>query len=76
MFSSKASEIGSRSPIIHPDSSAASRCRGSESVSPPWTLAVERTIIEPFTTEKEDFAFFSKAFLDIENDLSLVTVCQ
>ena len=30
------------------------------------------TIIEPFTAEKEDFAFFSKAFLDIEKDLSLV----
>jgi hypothetical protein len=36
------------------------------------TLAVEHTIIEPFTAEKKDFAFFSKAFLDIEKDLSLV----
>ena len=30
------------------------------------TVALEHTIIEPFTAEKEDFAFFSKAFLDIE----------
>lgn len=36
------------------------------------TLAVEHTIIEPFSAEKEDFAFFSKAFLDIERDSSLV----
>jgi hypothetical protein len=35
------------------------------------TLAVEHTIIEPFSAEKEDFAFFSKAFLDIEKDSSL-----
>jgi hypothetical protein len=36
------------------------------------TIALEHTIIEPFTAEKEDFAFFSKAFLDIEKDSSLV----
>lgn len=36
------------------------------------TLAVEHTIIEPFTAEKEDFAFFRKAFLDIEKDSSLI----
>ena len=36
------------------------------------TLAVEHTIIEPFSADKEDFAFFSKAFLDIEKDSSLV----
>jgi hypothetical protein len=36
------------------------------------TLAAEHTIIEPFAAEKEDFAFFSKAFLDIEKDSSLI----
>ena len=30
------------------------------------TLAIEHTIIEPFVGEKEDFSFFSKAFLEIE----------
>lgn len=36
------------------------------------TLAAEHTIIEPFAAEKEDFAFFSKAFLDIEKDSNLI----
>lgn len=36
------------------------------------TLAVEHTIIEPFVSDKEDFAFFSNAFLGIEEDKTLV----
>ncbi len=35
------------------------------------TLAIEHTIIEPFVGEKEDFAFFEAAFLEIEKDESL-----
>jgi hypothetical protein len=34
-------------------------------------LAVEHTIIEPFESEKQDFAFFQAAFLRIEEDKSL-----
>jgi hypothetical protein len=34
-------------------------------------LAIEHTIIEPFLDDKKDFSFFSKAFLNIEQDLSL-----
>ena len=36
------------------------------------TLAIEHTIIEPFVSEKEDFAFFEDAFLRIEKDRSLL----
>ena len=36
------------------------------------TLAIEHTIIEPFVGEKEDFAFFEAAFLEIETDKSLL----
>jgi hypothetical protein len=36
------------------------------------TLAVERTVIVPFVGEKEDFAAFESAFLDIEKDNSLL----
>ncbi len=36
------------------------------------TLAIEHTIIEPFVSEKEDFAFFEAAFLRIEDDKSLL----
>ena len=36
------------------------------------TLAIEHTIIEPFVSEKEDFAFFEAAFLRIEEDRSLL----
>ena len=36
------------------------------------TLAIEHTIIEPFVSDKEDFAFFAAAFLGIENDKSLL----
>jgi len=35
------------------------------------TLAVEHTIVEPFLKEKEDFAFFERAFLKIEKDTDL-----
>lgn len=35
------------------------------------TLAIEHTIIEPFTGDKEDFASFAPAFLEIEKDTSL-----
>jgi len=36
------------------------------------TLAIEHTIIEPFISDKQDFAFFSRAgFLSIENDEAL-----
>lgn len=35
------------------------------------TLAIEHTIIEPFVGEKSDFAYFSRAFLEIERDTSL-----
>ena len=35
------------------------------------TLAIEHTIVEPFVGEKEDFAFFERAFLRIEEDFSL-----
>ncbi|HUZ47985.1 MAG TPA: hypothetical protein VMW54_15235 [Terriglobia bacterium] len=35
------------------------------------TLAIEHTTIEPFKNEKEDFAFFKKAFLPLENDTAL-----
>ncbi len=30
------------------------------------TLAIEHTIIEPFVGDKEDFAFFERAFLKVE----------
>lgn len=36
------------------------------------TLAIEHTIVEPFVGEKEDFAFFSAAFLSIEDDKSVL----
>ena len=36
------------------------------------TLAIEHTIIEPFVSDKEDFAFFQAAFLGIEKDESLL----
>lgn len=36
------------------------------------TLAIEHTIIEAFVGDKGDFAQFERAFLDIENDKSLV----
>jgi hypothetical protein len=35
------------------------------------TLAIEHTIIEPFVSDKEDFAFFQAAFLGIEKDETL-----
>lgn len=35
------------------------------------TLAIEHTIIEPFAGEKSDFATFSAAFLEIEQDAGL-----
>lgn len=35
------------------------------------TLAIEHTIIEPFVSDKEDFAFFAATFLGIEEDTSL-----
>jgi hypothetical protein len=35
------------------------------------TLAIEHTIIEPFVGDKSDFASFSAAFLEIEQDKSL-----
>ncbi|HYL99882.1 MAG TPA: hypothetical protein VEZ90_13080 [Blastocatellia bacterium] len=35
-------------------------------------VAIEHTIIEPFIGEKEDFAFFRKAFLGIEKDATLL----
>jgi hypothetical protein len=35
------------------------------------TLAIEHTIVEPFVGDKEDFASFAPAFLEIENDESL-----
>jgi hypothetical protein len=35
------------------------------------TLAIEHTIVEPFVSDKEDFAFFKDAFLGIEKDNSL-----
>lgn len=36
------------------------------------TLAIEHTIIEPFVSDKQDFAFFSRAgFLSIEKDKAL-----
>lgn len=35
------------------------------------TLAVEHTLIEPFVGDRQDFAFFEAAFLDIEADKSL-----
>src|ERR1700739_78682 len=34
-------------------------------------LAMEHTIIEPFVGEKQDFAFFDRAFLEIEQDKAL-----
>jgi hypothetical protein len=34
-------------------------------------LATEPTIIEPFAGDTEDFAFFEKAFLEIEKDQTL-----
>lgn len=36
------------------------------------TLAIEHTIIEPFVSDKEDFAAFQAAFLGIEDDKSLL----
>ena len=53
------------------------QCKLSQPVADGGTLAVEHTIIKPFTAEKEDFAFFSKAFPskafpEIEKDVSLV----
>ena len=36
------------------------------------TVAIEHTIIEPFVSDKQDFAFFEAAFLGIENDKSLL----
>jgi hypothetical protein len=36
------------------------------------TLAIEHTIIEPFIGDKEDFAFFERAFLPIEEDETLL----
>lgn len=35
------------------------------------TLAIEHTVIEPFVGDKEDFAFFENAFLQIERDPAL-----
>jgi hypothetical protein len=35
------------------------------------TLAIEHTIIEPFVSDKQDFAFFENAFLGIEDDKTL-----
>lgn len=35
------------------------------------TLAIEHTIIEPFISDKEDFAFFKDVFLPIESDVTL-----
>src|SRR5438270_12189261 len=36
------------------------------------TLAIEHTIIEPFEKDKEDFVQFKAAFLQIEEDESLL----
>ena len=36
------------------------------------TLAVEHTLIQPFVSDKEDFAFFGPSFLKIEEDKSLI----
>lgn len=35
-------------------------------------LAIEHTLIEPFVSDKQDFAFFESAFLKIEDDKTLV----
>ena len=47
------------------DQIATRKCDGKK-------LAIEHTIIEPFVGEKEDFAFFQKAFLGIEKDEALL----
>lgn len=36
------------------------------------TLAIEHTVIEPFVSDKEDFAFFEATLLSIEKDASLL----
>ena len=36
------------------------------------TLAIEHTLIEPFVSDKEDYAFFEPSFLKIEDDKALV----
>jgi hypothetical protein len=36
------------------------------------TLAIEHTLVEPFVSDKEDYAFFESSFLNIENDTALV----
>ena len=36
------------------------------------TMAIEHTLIEPFVGDKRDFAAFKTAFLNIENDRSLL----
>jgi hypothetical protein len=36
------------------------------------TLAIEHTLVEPFVSDKEDYAFFELSFLKIENDHALV----
>ena len=36
------------------------------------TLAIEHTLIQPFARDKEDFAYFRKSFLPIEDDKSLI----
>jgi hypothetical protein len=36
------------------------------------TLAIEHTVVQPFVNDKEDFAFFEKTFLKIEDDKELV----
>ena len=36
------------------------------------TLAIEHTLIQPFVSDKEDFAFFGPSFLKIEEDKALI----
>ena len=36
------------------------------------TLAIEHTLIQPFVSDKEDFAFFGPSFLKIQDDKSLI----
>ena len=36
------------------------------------TLAIEHTLIQPFVSDKEDFAFFGPSFLKIEDDRALI----
>jgi hypothetical protein len=36
------------------------------------TLAIEHTLIQPFVSDKEDFAVFGRSFLKIEDDKSLI----